>query len=63
MTSKTSSLLIPGIMCMIIGFLLFHVLGAAFGLIIGLAMGEQFYQRHELEKQANELQTEEKEEG
>ncbi|SFS46575.1 hypothetical protein [Halostagnicola kamekurae] len=73
MTSKASSILIPGIICMGIGFSLFNVLGAefgliynmigaAFGLVIGFAMGEQFYRRHELEKQVSELQADEKDE-
>lgn len=55
MTSKGASILIPGVMCMIIGFLFLHVLGAALGLILGFAMGEQYYRSHELETRIDEL--------
>ncbi|ELY65209.1 hypothetical protein [Natrinema versiforme] len=62
MTSKTHSILIPGVICMIIGFVIFNVLGAAFSLLIGFSMGEQYYRRHELETQVRELQTEDNDE-
>jgi len=40
---------------MVIGFFLFNVVGAGLGLILGFAMGEQYYNRRELEKQIDEL--------
>jgi len=40
---------------MIIGFFVLNVVGAGLGLILGFAMGECYYQRHELEKQIDEL--------
>ncbi|ELZ15976.1 hypothetical protein [Natrinema limicola] len=55
MASKSASILIPGVMCMIIGFFVLNVVGAGLGLILGFAMGECYYQRHELEKQIDEL--------
>ncbi|RZV08282.1 hypothetical protein BDK88_3249 [Natrinema hispanicum] len=54
-TTKSSSILIPGVICMVIGFFLFNVVGAGLGLILGFAMGEQYYNRRELEKQIDEL--------
>ncbi|QCS44662.1 hypothetical protein FEJ81_20360 (plasmid) [Natrinema versiforme] len=59
MASKSVSILVPGVMFMIIGFFLFHVFGAALGLILGFSMGEQYYRRHELERQIREHQGEE----
>ncbi|WP_408959875.1 hypothetical protein [Natrinema sp. 74] len=46
MTSKAASILIPGMMWMIIGYLLFDIYGAGFGLVLGFGMGETFYQQY-----------------
>jgi hypothetical protein len=51
MNSKTISIFTPGLMLMIIGFFTFGILGAAIGLVIGLAMGESYYSRQEQTKE------------
>ncbi len=47
MPTKTASIFVPGIMCMGIGFLFFNIFGAAFGLVLGFAMGEGYHQQYD----------------
>lgn len=46
MPTKTASIFVPGIMCMVIGFLIFNIFGAAFGLVLGFAMGEAYHHQY-----------------